>query len=190
MSAVFAPLQWTVGASGALYGLLACSLVDICQSWQVIQRPWRKFLVVLGEIIALMLIGTLPWVDNWAHIGGFVFGLFAAIVFLPYITFGRADKIRKRFDFLSSSRTRCVLLTFFYFYFSYLYMPAACCALACRFCLSFFCFCSYCFMRFRVQAFVHTASISRYPRRIAIFLVFYLDLQVLRCIVLCMSCLL
>lgn len=41
------------------------------------------------------MVGTLPFVDNFAHIGGLVFGIFAAMAFLPYITFGRWNRIRK-----------------------------------------------------------------------------------------------
>ena len=41
-------------------------------------------------IIFALLIGTLPFIDNFANIGGFVFGVPLAIVFLPYITFGFA----------------------------------------------------------------------------------------------------
>merc|ERR1711916_125275 len=33
--------------------------------------------------------------DNFAHIGGYIVGVMAAIVFLPYITFGKWDKARK-----------------------------------------------------------------------------------------------
>ncbi len=55
---------------------------------------------VLRSILACMLThdhtGTLPWFNNIAHVGGFVFGVLSAIVFLPFITFGKLDKYRKR----------------------------------------------------------------------------------------------
>ncbi len=34
------------------------------------------------------LAGTFPYVDNFAHLSGFVFGIVSAVIFLPYITFG------------------------------------------------------------------------------------------------------
>ena len=34
----------------------------------------------------LLISGTLPFVDNFTLLGGFVFGLLAGILFLPYIT--------------------------------------------------------------------------------------------------------
>ncbi len=36
----------------------------------------------------ILLVGLLPWFDNWAHIGGFFVGLFASCIFLPQINFG------------------------------------------------------------------------------------------------------
>ena len=35
------------------------------------------------------MLGTLPFVDNWSHLGGFVTGIFTSIIFLPYISFGK-----------------------------------------------------------------------------------------------------
>ena len=34
-------------------------------------------------------LGTLPFVDNFAHVGAFVFGVLSSIIFLPYVTFGK-----------------------------------------------------------------------------------------------------
>lgn len=45
---------------------------------------------LLVIVLGFLLIGTFPYIDNWAHLGGFVFGIVSAIVFLPYITFGLA----------------------------------------------------------------------------------------------------
>lgn len=42
------------------------------------------------------MIGTLPYIDNWSHVGGFCFGVVSGIVFLPYVTFGDWDLRRKR----------------------------------------------------------------------------------------------
>ena len=46
-------------------------------------------------ILLSLFIGTLPWIDNWAHFGGFLFGMPAAVIFLPFITFGKWDRRRK-----------------------------------------------------------------------------------------------
>ena len=85
-----------VGADPAIFGMLAVIAVELFQSWQVVPNRWWELVKLLMVIAVAFIIGTLPFVDNWSHLGGFVFGLFSAIVFLPYITFGKADLTRKR----------------------------------------------------------------------------------------------
>eukprot|EP00124_Ichthyophonus_hoferi_P003688 Ihof_evm1s336 gene=Ihof_evmTU1s336 len=62
-----------------------------------IQHPWLELMKLTIVIFIALFIGTLPWVDNFAHLGGFAFGIFAALVFLPLISFGKWDKRRKIF---------------------------------------------------------------------------------------------
>ena len=47
-----------------------------------------KLTKLLVPIFIALMVGTLPFVDNFANIGGFLFGIPLAIIFLPYITFG------------------------------------------------------------------------------------------------------
>ncbi|KAB0400726.1 hypothetical protein E2I00_008353, partial [Balaenoptera physalus] len=68
-SAVFLPYRAEVGPAGSQFGLLACLFVELFQSWQLLERPWKAFLNL---------------------------GLLLAFAFLPYITFGTSDKYRKR----------------------------------------------------------------------------------------------
>lgn len=37
----------------------------------------------------------LPWIDNYAHMFGFIFGLLLSFAILPYVTFGSQDRKRK-----------------------------------------------------------------------------------------------
>ena len=41
------------------------------------------------------VLGTLPYIDNFSQIGGFLFGLPAAFIFVPYITIGKWDRAKK-----------------------------------------------------------------------------------------------
>ncbi|XP_063926279.1 inactive rhomboid protein 1-like isoform X2 [Zophobas morio] len=96
VSGIFSPYVTQVGSSGALYGLMSILVVELGQNWRYLEHPYRE-LIILGVTILISLgIGTLPYVDNYAHFGGFLYGLFAAVVFLPYITFGKHDIHRKR----------------------------------------------------------------------------------------------
>ncbi|KAG8446094.1 hypothetical protein GDO86_013820 [Hymenochirus boettgeri] len=85
-----------VGPAGSQFGLLACLFVELFQSWQILAKPWKAFFKLVGIVLFLFLFGLLPWIDNIAHIFGFLSGLLLSFAFLPYITFGVADKYRKR----------------------------------------------------------------------------------------------
>ncbi|XP_037328727.2 inactive rhomboid protein 2-like [Pungitius pungitius] len=95
-SALFLPYRAEVGPAGSQFGLLACLFVELFQGWQILQKPWKAFLKLLGIVLFLFLCGLLPWIDNIAHIFGFLSGLLLSFAFLPYITFGTFDKYRKR----------------------------------------------------------------------------------------------
>ncbi|KAG7253314.1 hypothetical protein CRUP_006052, partial [Coryphaenoides rupestris] len=64
--------------------------------WQILERPWRAFAKLLAITVFLFSFGLLPWIDNFAHVSGFVSGFFLSFAFLPYISFGRSDTYRKR----------------------------------------------------------------------------------------------
>jgi membrane associated rhomboid family serine protease len=71
LSAVFVPLAVTSGSSGAVFGWLAVEAVDMAAGGAARAR------VALASAAAALGIagGLLGFLDNWAHLGGFVFGL-------------------------------------------------------------------------------------------------------------------
>ncbi len=94
-SSIFVPYQAEVGPAGSQFGLLASLFVDAIYSWKMIVRPW-KAIGQLGAVTAfLFLLGLLPWVDNWAHWSGFVFGLLLSFSLFPYIQFSVDDRNRR-----------------------------------------------------------------------------------------------
>uniref|UniRef100_A0A3P8RTT6 Inactive rhomboid protein n=1 Tax=Amphiprion percula TaxID=161767 RepID=A0A3P8RTT6_AMPPE len=95
-SALFLPYRAEVGPAGSQFGLLACLFVELFQGWQMLEKPWKAFLKLVGIVLFLFLCGLLPWIDNIAHIFGFLSGLLLSFAFLPYVTFGTFDKYRKR----------------------------------------------------------------------------------------------
>uniref|UniRef100_A0A4W4DTN4 Inactive rhomboid protein n=1 Tax=Electrophorus electricus TaxID=8005 RepID=A0A4W4DTN4_ELEEL len=99
-SAIFLPYRAEVGPAGSQFGILACLFVELFQSWQILAQPWRAFVKLLCVVLFLFAFGLLPWIDNFAHIGGFVSGFFLSFAFLPYISFGRMDMYRKRCQIL------------------------------------------------------------------------------------------
>ncbi|KAI8923148.1 rhomboid family-domain-containing protein [Entophlyctis helioformis] len=85
----------SVGASGSLYGMVACLLLDLIQNWSLIKQPWIELAKMILNIIFSLLLGTLPYIDNLAHVGGFITGLLLGILFMPKIYFGKWDRRRK-----------------------------------------------------------------------------------------------
>ncbi|XP_078456864.1 inactive rhomboid protein 1-like isoform X1 [Lampetra planeri] len=119
-SAIFLPYRAEVGPAGSQFGILACLFVELLQSWQVLARPWRALAKLLGIVLFLFAFGMLPWVDNFAHFFGFLSGLMLSFAFLPYVTFGRLDKCRKRLQIMASSLVfvglSAALVVWFYVY--------------------------------------------------------------------------
>ncbi|XP_061166053.1 inactive rhomboid protein 1-like [Saccostrea echinata] len=90
-SAILTPYQVEVGPSGAQFGILACMYVDIVN--QILVNKFSNedkssenrslcFNLVAFSAILLVLffLGVFPWMDNWSHIFGFIFGLFISLV--------------------------------------------------------------------------------------------------------------
>ncbi|XP_043571178.1 inactive rhomboid protein 2-like [Chiloscyllium plagiosum] len=94
-SAIFLPYRAEVGPAGSQFGLLACLFVELFQSWPILEKPWKALLKLIGIVLFLFTSGLLPWIDNIAHIFGFISGFLLSFAFLPYITFGQSDKYRK-----------------------------------------------------------------------------------------------
>jgi len=55
-----------------------------------------ELLKLLIIIIVSLGFGLIPYIDNFAHIGGFIMGLLMGIIFLPIIIFSKTGLIIKR----------------------------------------------------------------------------------------------
>lgn len=117
-SALFVRNNISVGASGALFGLLGAMLSELLTNWSIYenkvyrirfntccpQQCFKKWTVILhgsfliyqlATLLTLILIilinlavGILPHVDNFAHLGGFVAGYLLGFVLLIRPQFG------------------------------------------------------------------------------------------------------
>ncbi|KAL3274381.1 hypothetical protein HHI36_015779 [Cryptolaemus montrouzieri] len=94
-SAIFVPYRADVGPAGSQFGLLACLIVEVLNSWPMLKHPKRALCKLLCITFALFLVGLLPWVDNYAHLFGFVFGFLLSYALLPFISFGTYDRQKK-----------------------------------------------------------------------------------------------
>ncbi|ORZ15195.1 rhomboid family-domain-containing protein [Absidia repens] len=82
-SMLIQPRQASMGASGALFGLIGYMFVDVIVNWKVIPNPVRELVSLLISTIISLVLGLLPGIDNAAHLGGFVIGLVMGMLIAP-----------------------------------------------------------------------------------------------------------
>ena len=92
---IFQCLYLQAGPSGSQFGLLACLFVEVIQNWYILAHPWWAIIKLTTVLVLLFILGLLPMIDNYAHLVGFVFGILLAFALLPYVTFGKLDRVRK-----------------------------------------------------------------------------------------------
>jgi membrane associated rhomboid family serine protease len=72
----------SVGASGSLFGILALTLLDLLYNWATRRSPVKDLLFLLLDVAIAFVLGLLPGLDNFAHIGGFLMGLVLGVCLL------------------------------------------------------------------------------------------------------------
>jgi membrane associated rhomboid family serine protease len=83
MSGNYAPEGLTVvGASGSLFGILALHLLDLLYNWTTRRSPIKDLLFIFLDIAIAFVLGLLPGLDNFSHIGGFLMGIVLGICLL------------------------------------------------------------------------------------------------------------
>ncbi|KAK2985120.1 hypothetical protein RJ640_022998 [Escallonia rubra] len=88
LSALFIQKYISVGASGALFGLLGAMLSELITNWTIYTNRAAAVFTLLIVVIINLAVGILPHVDNFAHIGGFLTGFLLGFVLLPRPQFG------------------------------------------------------------------------------------------------------
>lgn len=72
----------STGASGCLFGIIALVFLDLIYCWNERPHPVKDLMWILLDIIISFVLGLLPGLDNFSHIGGFLMGLAAGICLL------------------------------------------------------------------------------------------------------------
>lgn len=90
LSALFLQSQnnISVGASGALFGLLGAMLSELITNWSIYTNKAAALFTLIVIIAINLAVGILPHVDNFAHIGGFLSGFLLGFVLLFRPQFG------------------------------------------------------------------------------------------------------
>ncbi|KAF5802426.1 putative peptidase S54, rhomboid, Rhomboid-like superfamily [Helianthus annuus] len=88
LSALFLQSNISVGASGAVFGLLGAMLSELITNWTIYTNKMSALLTLVIIIVINLAVGILPHVDNFAHLGGFFSGFLLGFVFLMRPQFG------------------------------------------------------------------------------------------------------
>ncbi|CAK8573554.1 unnamed protein product [Lathyrus sativus] len=94
LSSLFIRNSISVGASGALFGLLGAMLSELLTNWTIYSNKVSALLTLLTIIAINLAIGILPHVDNLAHIGGFATGVLLGFILLPRPQYGWLEQRR------------------------------------------------------------------------------------------------
>ncbi|EFC50830.1 predicted protein, partial [Naegleria gruberi] len=83
LSALFLPEIVTVGASSSLFGILGGIYADLWMNWRYMPSPKRDFILITIQVVAQVIVGLIPWIDNFAHVGGLLVGFLSTMIFIP-----------------------------------------------------------------------------------------------------------
>lgn len=84
----------STGASGALFGLIAINLLDLLYTWQERVSPKIELAFIVLDIAVSFVLGLLPGLDNFSHIGGFLMGLILGVCLLHSPNLLRRERVR------------------------------------------------------------------------------------------------
>jgi len=106
LSALFLPQYISVGASGGIFSLLGMALADIILNWKVLfgggvdkgailirtekdkrNVKWVMFWLLI-DILLNVVLGLLPFIDNFCHVGGMIFGMLFGVGTIQRVDFG------------------------------------------------------------------------------------------------------
>ncbi|OVA14143.1 Peptidase S54 [Macleaya cordata] len=92
LSTLFIRSNISVGASGALFGLLGAMLSELLTNWTIYTNKAAALFTLIFIIAINLAVGILPHVDNFAHIGGFLTGFLLGFVLLLRPQFGWMER--------------------------------------------------------------------------------------------------
>lgn len=72
----------STGASGALFGIIGLTLLDLLYTWTERVGPWKDLGFIAIDVVISFVLGLLPGLDNFSHIGGFIMGVVLGICIL------------------------------------------------------------------------------------------------------------
>ncbi|KAK3027544.1 hypothetical protein RJ639_042313 [Escallonia herrerae] len=104
LSCIFIQQSISVGASGAVFGLLGAMLSELITNWTIYANKAAALITLVVIIVINLAVGILPHVDNFAHIGGFFTGFLLGFLLLLRPQFGWLERRQLPADVRSKSK--------------------------------------------------------------------------------------
>ncbi|KAK3001972.1 hypothetical protein RJ639_020502 [Escallonia herrerae] len=104
LSCIFIQQSISVGASGAVFGLLGAMLSELITNWTIYANKAAALITLVVIIVVNLAVGILPHVDNFAHIGGFFTGFLLGSLLLLRPQFGWLERRQLPADVRAKSK--------------------------------------------------------------------------------------
>ncbi|KAL8191618.1 hypothetical protein R6Q57_028349 [Mikania cordata] len=114
LSSLFVRTTISVGASGALFGLLGGMFSELISNWTIYANVFAAISTLVFIILINIAVGVLPHVDNYAHIGGFLTGFFLGFVILIRPQFKWINQRHVPPGYMATTTTRTKYKTYQY----------------------------------------------------------------------------
>lgn len=75
-----------LGFSSSLFGIIGFLYIDLIANWAELEQPIRYLILLLLGTALSFILGLLPGVDNFSHMGGLVAGILLSLFLLPPLT--------------------------------------------------------------------------------------------------------
>lgn len=82
VSFAFSPYD-SIGASGALFGIIGAFIPFLIRNQKILADTRKQIGRIAQVIVINLLIGLMPGIDNWAHLGGLLGGLILGLLTTP-----------------------------------------------------------------------------------------------------------
>lgn len=99
LSCVMNPDLISVGASTSLSGIFSAMFADLIYNWNnrfTIPNPILSAISLTLQLVIFLLMGFVPLIDNWGHLGGFIVGFLLGMVIIPHDRLSRKEMMAEQ----------------------------------------------------------------------------------------------
>jgi len=112
VGAIFAPSTVGVGASGGVFGFFGAAWADLIQNWSLYSpSAWTTVRQLFFATVLNLMFGLLPFLDNYAHIGGFFSGIVCGLGVLVANRYTRSGQRKSKKTYQGCLQLLSIILT-------------------------------------------------------------------------------